>query len=103
MSLQHVPYDKDLEKSLPKEVMPRLSFAKQKVEEMVALAKSAKADKSKKLQLPTVGMYLPPGLELQIPCFEAVQQIAAACLWHLCPSHSSCIEVDVLAGGKIAA
>ena len=82
MSLQHVPYDKDLEKSLPKEVMPRLSFAKQKVEEMVALAKSAKADKSKKLQLPAVGMHPPPGFVLQTPYFEVVQPAAAACLWH---------------------
>lgn len=55
VSLQHVPYNKDLEKSLPQEVLPRLSFAKQKVEEIVALAKAAKADKSKKLQLPAVG------------------------------------------------
>ena len=35
-------------------VLPRLAFAMQKVEEMVAVAKSAKADKSKKLQLPPV-------------------------------------------------
>ena len=54
-SLQHLPYDKHLEKQLPESVLPRLAFATQKVEEMVAVAKAARADKSKKLQLPPVG------------------------------------------------
>ena len=57
-SLQHLPYNKQLEKQLPESVLPRLAFATQKVEEMVAVAKSAKADKSKKLQLPPVGELL---------------------------------------------
>ena len=74
VSLQHVPYDKDLEKSLPKEVVPRLSFAKQKVEEIVAVAKAAKADKSKKLQLPAVGE-LPPAAFLQCRLAQHHQQL----------------------------
>ncbi|KAK9811094.1 hypothetical protein WJX73_002072 [Symbiochloris irregularis] len=46
-SLQLVPYDKQAEKQLPSEVHSRLSFAVQKLEEMVTVAKEASASSSK--------------------------------------------------------
>lgn len=42
-SLQHVPYTKSLEAKLPKELVDRLSFAVEKVGEIVATAKSSAA------------------------------------------------------------
>lgn len=38
VSLQHLPIDKNLEKNLPKDLMDRLSFATQKVVEIVEAA-----------------------------------------------------------------
>ena len=41
VSLQHLPYDKELDKQLPSSVHARLSFALQKLAEMVQIAKKA--------------------------------------------------------------
>jgi 5-methyltetrahydropteroyltriglutamate--homocysteine methyltransferase len=54
-SLQHLPYNKELETELPAELVSRLSFAKQKLGEIVAAAKGAKpSGGSLKAALPTV-------------------------------------------------
>ena len=54
-SLQHLPYNKELETELPKELVSRLSFAKQKLGEIVNAAKSAKSSGgSLTAALPTV-------------------------------------------------
>ena len=57
VSLQHLPYDKDLEHALPAEIVGRLAFAKQKLGEIVAAAKAAPGVKPVPLTsaLPTVG------------------------------------------------
>ncbi len=57
VSLQHLPYDKDLEKELPAEIVGRLAFAKQKLGEIVAAAKADHGGKPVALTsaLPTVG------------------------------------------------
>jgi hypothetical protein len=57
-SLQHLPYNKDLETELPADLVARLSFAKQKVAEIVEAASkapSAAAPASLIQALPTVG------------------------------------------------
>ena len=61
VSLQHLPYDKDLEHELPAEIVDRLAFAKQKLGEIVAAAKSAPGVKPVALTsaLPSVGALLP--------------------------------------------
>ena len=61
VSLQHLPYDKDLEHALPAEIVDRLAFAKQKLGEIVAAAKAAHGVKPVPLTsaLPTVGALLP--------------------------------------------
>lgn len=61
VSLQHLPYDKDLEHELPAEIVDRLAFAKQKLGEIVAAAKAAPGVKPVPLTsaLPTVGALLP--------------------------------------------
>ena len=61
-SLQHLPYNKDLETELPKDLVSRLSFAKQKLGEIVNAAKSAKSSGGKLTDaLPTVSESpLPP-------------------------------------------
>lgn len=64
VSLQHLPYDKELEKQLPGDVHARLSFALQKLGEMVQAAKKG-PELNKKVALedalPSVGT---PGLNL---------------------------------------
>lgn len=40
VSLQHLPYNAELETALPKELQSRLAFAKQKVGEIAAAAKA---------------------------------------------------------------
>lgn len=40
VSLQHLPYNAELETALPKELQSRLAFAKQKVAEIAAAAKA---------------------------------------------------------------
>lgn len=57
VSLQHLPYDKDLEQELPAEIVDRLAFAKQKLGEIVAAAKAEHGGKPVALTsaLPTVG------------------------------------------------
>ncbi|KAK9821557.1 hypothetical protein WJX81_005017 [Elliptochloris bilobata] len=57
VSLQHLPYDKDLEQELPAEIVDRLAFAKQKLAEIVAAAKAASGVKAVALTsaLPSVG------------------------------------------------
>lgn len=64
VSLQHLPYDKDLEQALPAEIVDRLAFAKQKLGEIVAAAKGAGGGKSVQLTsaLPSVGA--PPSSSL---------------------------------------
>ena len=57
-SLQHLPYNKDLETELPAELVSRLSFAKQKLGEIVNAAKSAKpSDSSLTAALPSVSKH----------------------------------------------
>ena len=60
VSLQHLPYDKDLEHELPVEIVDRLAFAKQKLGEIVAAAKAAPGVKPVALTsaLPSVGALL---------------------------------------------
>ncbi len=41
VSLQHLPYNAELETALPKELQSRLAFAKQKVAEIAAAAKAS--------------------------------------------------------------
>ncbi len=56
-SLQHLPYNKDLETELPADLVARLAFAKQKVAEIVeaaSKASSASAPASLTAALPTV-------------------------------------------------
>lgn len=56
-SLQHLPYNKDLETELPADLVARLAFAKQKVAEIVEAASkapSAAAPASLTAALPTV-------------------------------------------------
>ncbi len=62
VSLQHLPYNKELEQELPAEIVGRLAFAKQKLAEVVAAAKSAEGVKPVGLTsaLPTVGAPPPP-------------------------------------------
>ena len=58
VSLQHLPYDKEADKQLPGSVHPRLSFALQKLAEMVQAAKKAPELNSKvslEDALPSVG------------------------------------------------
>ena len=43
VSLQHLPYNAELETALPKELQSRLAFAKQKVAEIAAAAKASPA------------------------------------------------------------
>lgn len=57
-SLQHLPYNKDLETELPAELVSKLAFAKQKVAEIVEAAQkgpSTSAPASLSAALPTVG------------------------------------------------
>ena len=57
VSLQHLPYNKDLEQELPAGIVDRLAFAKQKLDEIVPAAKAEHGGKSVALTsaLPTVG------------------------------------------------
>ena len=41
VSLQHLPYNAELETQLPKDLQSRLAFAKQKVAEIAAAAKAS--------------------------------------------------------------
>ena len=60
VSLQHLPYDKDLEKIVKASIADRLSFATQKLAEIVKAAKDAPTlkDDQIKANLPAVGMPL---------------------------------------------
>ena len=57
VSLQHLPYDKHLEKKVEAGIAGRLAFATQKLEEIVKAAQDAPALKENQLRssLPNVG------------------------------------------------
>lgn len=57
VSLQHLPYDKDLEKNVESSIAGRLSFATQKLHEIVKAAKDAPTLKDDQIKagLPDVG------------------------------------------------
>ena len=58
VSLQHLPYDKELEKNVEASIASRLSFATQKLAEIVKAAKDAPTLKDDQIKagLPDVGM-----------------------------------------------
>lgn len=60
VSLQHLPYDKELEKNVEASIAGRLSFATQKLAEIVKAAKDAPTLKDDQIKagLPDVGMLL---------------------------------------------
>ena len=60
VSLQHLPYDKELEKNVEASIAGRLSFATQKLAEIVKAAKDAPALKDDQIKagLPDVGVLL---------------------------------------------
>lgn len=60
VSLQHLPYDKELEKNVEASIAGRLSFATQKLAEIVKAAKDAPSLKDDQIKagLPDVGMLL---------------------------------------------
>lgn len=60
VSLQHLPYDKELEKNVEASIAGRLSFATQKLHEIVKAAKDAPTLKEDqiKARLPHVGNLL---------------------------------------------
>lgn len=57
VSLQHLPYDKELEKNVEASIAGRLSFATQKLQEIVKAAKDAPTLKDDQIKagLPDVG------------------------------------------------
>ena len=59
VSLQHLPYDKHLEKNVDASIAGRLAFATQKLEEIVKAAQDAPALKQNQLRssLPNVGEF----------------------------------------------
>ena len=72
VSLQHLPYDKEADKQLPGSVHARLSFALQKLAEMVQIAKKAPQLSTKVAladTLPAVGTFVP----------------GAGSVWHMSP------------------
>ena len=75
VSLQHLPYDKELEKNVEASIAGRLSFATQKLGEIVKAAKDAPSLKDDQIKagLPDVGMLL----------------LWRFCLLHICMAHSS--------------
>ena len=60
VSLQHLPYDKELEKNVEASIAGRLSFATQKLHEIVKAAKDAPTLKDDQIKagLPDVGKSL---------------------------------------------
>ena len=62
VSLQHLPYDKELEKNVDASIAARLSFATQKLAEIVKAAKDAPTLKDDQIKagLPDVGMLFVP-------------------------------------------
>lgn len=60
VSLQHLPYDKELEKNVEASIAGRLSFATQKLSEIVKAAKDAPTLKDDQIKagLPDVGTLL---------------------------------------------
>ena len=69
VSLQHLPYDVALETGLPKEIETRLSFATQKLQEIVKAKSSKSKAGSLTNALPEVGQPLlahPPVKQLSV-------------------------------------
>ena len=68
VSLQHLPYNAELETALPKELQSRLAFAKQKVAEIAAAAKAtASTGVSLTAALPPVSASLPLAATASMP------------------------------------
>lgn len=55
VSLQHLPVDKTIEKGLPSSLLNRLSFATQKLDEVLVLLHNAHEDEVVRAVLPTCG------------------------------------------------
>ena len=91
VSLQHLPYNAELETALPKELQSRLAFAKQKVAEIAAAAKASPASSGVSLSKcqPPISEPQPLRLPLLLAC--AVQLVAmAACHLARSASQTSC-------------
>ena len=94
-SLQHLPYNKELETELPAELVSRLSFAKQKLGEIVAAAKGAKPSSgSLTSALPSVRAR--PLLYVGLVAFFRNDSLSCYCASLL--SQSSAISHRLLAG-----
>ena len=87
VSLQHLPYNAELETQLPKDLQSRLAFAKQKVAEIAAAAKaSPSSGVSLTAALPPVSESSEPDLgDLLMPacrCLHTAHSLQAS--WHAC-------------------
>ena len=72
VSLQHLPYNAELETALPKELQSRLAFAKQKVSEIAAAAKASPSKGvSLTAALPPVSVFLPGSAHALPTCPQA--------------------------------
>lgn len=82
VSLQHLPYDKELEKNVKASIADRLSFATQKLAEIVKAAKDAPTLKDDQIKagLPDVGMPLLCSPAPAIVQFRVQQFIACEAL-----------------------
>ena len=79
VSLQHLPYNAELETALPKELQSRLAFAKQKVAEIAAAAKASPASSGVSLSKcqPPISEPQPLRLLFQLACALRLVAMAA--------------------------